>query len=65
MQPFARFFVRTYFLSLLLVALGLGLQKLFGNEIRGPWWLWVGVVPAIIAVTLSLPLLFAQLKKRR
>jgi hypothetical protein len=65
MKPFTRSVIRLYFTALCLVGLGLLLRRLFGDEIRGPWWLWVAAVPAIIALILSLPVLIAQIKNRQ
>jgi hypothetical protein len=61
-KPFIRSLVRLYLLSLLLVGLGIGLRKLFGHDIQGPWCWWMGAVPAIIALIMSLPMLHRKFK---
>jgi hypothetical protein len=64
MKPFVRSVIRLYFTSVFLVGLGILLRRLFGDEVHGPWWLWVAAVPAVIALILSLPILFTQIKNR-
>jgi uncharacterized membrane protein YhaH (DUF805 family) len=58
MKRYFRSVVRTYFIALFLVILAIGIQRLFGYATRGSWWLWLAVVPATLAVILSIPVLF-------
>ena len=60
MKEYLKSVAKAYFLALLLVAVGMGLRRLFGHASVGPWWLWWAAVPAAIGVIVSIPVLFSK-----